>query len=164
MLLMLSLALTASVALAQAHSAVIVGVVTDERGGRLAGAKVSLSKKDLVISETTADKDGHFEFPSLVSGWYTLDISLSGWQSKRLTKVEARAFGTIEIDVALSRTGAGSGGNAPSRGLDTEVRWGRLFGQSSFERLPSTRSMWSILGSQEPSTVTDVLDIGGLKV
>jgi len=52
---LLSLALIASVALAQAYSAVIVGVVTNERGGRLAGAKVSLSKKDVVISETTAD-------------------------------------------------------------------------------------------------------------
>ena len=128
---MLSLALTASVALAQAYSSVIVGVVTDERGGRLAGAKVSLSKKDLVISETTADKDGHFEFLSLVSGWYTLDISLSGWQSKRLTKVEARAFGTIEIDVVPSQTGAGSGGKAPSRGLDTEVPYRRTAARQS---------------------------------
>jgi hypothetical protein len=158
------LALTASVALAQAYSAVIVGVVRDERGERLAGVKISLSKTDLVIAETTADKDGHFEFLSLVPGLYTLDIALSGWQSKRLTKVEARAYGTIEIDVALSQTDAVSGRKAPSRGLDREVRWGRLFGQSTFQKLPSTRSVWSILESQEPSTVTDVLDIGGLKV
>ncbi|HKE55236.1 MAG TPA: carboxypeptidase-like regulatory domain-containing protein, partial [Pyrinomonadaceae bacterium] len=163
--LALLLSFTTSVADSQTYSASIVGLVTDDHGGGLGGVNVSLSKTESgdIVAETRTDKEGRYKFMGLLAGSFTLDFASTGWQSRRLDPVEIRAHTTIEIDASLARSDA----PAPKPSLrvqDGEVAWGKLFAETAFQRLPSTRTVWSILESQEQSTVTDVLDIGGLKV
>lgn len=46
---------------------------------------------------------------------------------------------------------------------EDEVLWGTSFTDTSQETLPNTRNIWSLLQSQDPSTVTNRLDVGGLE-
>jgi hypothetical protein len=48
-------------------------------------------------------------------------------------------------------------------GTDDAILWGTRFTDVSIDGLPNTRNIWSILQSQEPSTVTNRLDLGGLE-
>src|SRR5215813_13645038 len=159
------LAFSTSVAESQTYSANIVGIVKDDLGGGLVGVNVSLSKSGSgnIVAEAKTDKEGRFQFMGLLPGFFTIDFAFSGWQSRQLDRVEVRAHTTLDIEVSLARRDA----SAPKSSLqvqDGEVSWGKLFGETAFQTLPSTRTVWSVLESQEQSTVTDVLDIGGLKV
>src|SRR5262249_23662321 len=143
----------------------IVGIVNDDLGARLVGVNVSLSKTESgdIVAETRTDKEGRFQFVGLLAGSFTLDFASSGWQSRRLDSLEVRGHATLEIDVSLGRRDAPA--TKPSIHVqEGEVAWGKLFGETAFQKLPSTRTVWSVLESQEQSTVTDLLDVGGLKV
>src|SRR5215475_14659941 len=50
-----------------------------------------------------------------------------------------------------------------STGTDNQIVWGTRFTDTSMQALPNTRSIWSLLQSQDPSTVTSHLDVGGLQ-
>ena len=164
--LVLTLALSASTTPAQLPAATIVGVVRDQDGKGIAGVKISLSRAGsrAVLAQTKTTNDGQYAFPGLDADAYRIDFSAEGWTERIISNVEVRANGTLEVSVALSQTTAAAGRASEPSIIDREVSWGRLFGKTLFERLPSSRTVWSILESQEPSTVTDVLDTGGLKV
>jgi len=165
LVLTLSIALSASFAHSEPYSANIVGVVKDDRGGGLAGVNVSLSKasSQQIVAETTTDNGGRFQFLGLLADFFTLDFALSGWQSTRLENVEVHAHTTRETEVSLSRRNVPP--HEPSQHVrEGEVSWSELFGKTALHRLPSTRTVWSILESQGQSTVTDVIDIGGLEL
>ena len=143
------LSLSTSVADSQTYSASIVGLVKDDHGGGLGGVNVSLSKAEAgyIVAETRTDKEGRFQFVGLLAGVFDVDFALSGFQSTRLASVEVHAHTTLEVDVGLARSDA----PAPKPSLrvqDREVAWGKLFAET-FQRLPSTRTVWSILESQE---------------
>jgi hypothetical protein len=44
-----------------------------------------------------------------------------------------------------------------------KLSWSTSFSETSLESLPTSRNIWSLLQSQDPSTVTNRLDIGGLQ-
>jgi len=160
-----ALSFSPSIADSQTYSASIVGHVKDDQMGGLVGVNVSLSKAQsgYIVAETRTDREGRFQLVGLLAGVFDLDFALSGFQSTRLDSVEVRAHTTLEIDVSLARSDA----SAPKPSLRVqagEVAWGKLFAETAFQRLPSTRTVWSLLENQEQSTITDVLDIGGLKV
>src|SRR5215469_4305257 len=46
---------------------------------------------------------------------------------------------------------------------DEKLSWGTRFSDTSLESLPNARNIWSLLQSQDPSTVTNRLDVGGLQ-
>ena len=43
------------------------------------------------------------------------------------------------------------------------MSWGTRFSDTSLESLPNARNLWSLLQSQDPSIVTNRLDVGGLQ-
>jgi hypothetical protein len=61
---------------------------------------------------------------------------------------------------AQSPSGIPSGAGRKS---DDELLWGTTFTDASLETLPNMRNLWSLLQSQDPSTVTNRLDVGGLE-
>jgi Carboxypeptidase regulatory-like domain len=154
-----------SSSLAQSETGTLVGIVSGPHDERLAGVQVHLSNEDRQppISETTTDKTGRFEFVGLSPGAYTLDLSLSGWQSKRVFHLDVRAASTLDLSLALSPARSSVQTNASPHLLDRGVEWGMGFGSLSMPKLPTPRRVWSLLESQETSTVTDKLDIGGLE-
>src|SRR5215813_6194324 len=55
-----------------------------------------------------------------------------------------------------------SDSSSPST-ADDKLSWGTCFSDTSLEALPNARNIWSLSQSQDPSTVTNRLDVGGLQ-
>ena len=161
----LAIIVLSPVALAQSRTGILILIVSGPHNERLAGVQVHLSSEDTrpPIAETTTDKTGRVRFVGLHPGVYTLELTLSGWQSKRVSHLEVRAASTLDLEVVLSPAGGSPQPGPSARSLDRDVWWGMHFGKGSNRKLPNTRRIWSLLESQETSTVTDKLDIGGLE-
>jgi Carboxypeptidase regulatory-like domain len=71
-------------AFAQNGTTSIRGVVTDRKGGTIAGASVVLENSSLSITiSTTTDKDGAYQFLSLRPTAYTITVSAPGFATIR---------------------------------------------------------------------------------
>ena len=78
---MLSLAVPGRAA-AQALRATVLGTVTDRTGGVLPGATVNVTNTDTgVVQSTVADSQGRYAVTDLLPAAYTIEVSLSGFQT-----------------------------------------------------------------------------------
>jgi len=162
--------LSASVAtLAQAAS--LVGVVAGPGGEGVPGVTVRVltgtlwPDDSLVVSQSVTDAAGRFSAAGLSPGTYDLELLQAGRQIKKVSGLELSSATSLEVTVELV-TAAAPPGEASISSLRVENRgadWGTAFGPPSRRRLPNAGNIWSILESQEPATVTDRLDVGGLK-
>lgn len=86
--LFLLLFATASVAFGQSQSGQVSGVVVDQTGGVIAGAKVQLIH-DLTKNtrEFATEVNGAFVFPNLIPGEYTIKIQVSGFKTFEQSKI-----------------------------------------------------------------------------
>ena len=115
--------------------------------------------------KTTTDASGKFAFAGLATGSCTLVFSLKGFQSIRKSHLEVHPGSTLELIVSLAPPGAPAGTAGAGRRvrvLERNVEWGTAFGDFAIDMLPNARNVWSLLESQDPSTVTNRLDVGGL--
>src|SRR5690348_17061659 len=64
------------------NSARIEGRVTDESGAVLPGVTVTITSRSLQAPQltTVTDESGHYRFPQLPGGIYTVTFELSGFQ------------------------------------------------------------------------------------
>ena len=77
----LSFAVAGSAA-AQAVRATVLGTVTDRTGGVLPGATVTVTNTETgVVQSTVADSQGRYAVTDLLPGAYTVEVSLSGFQT-----------------------------------------------------------------------------------
>lgn len=147
-------------ALAQAPSSNIRGTVSGS-GRPLPAVEVRLLHKNNAqpLRESKTDSDGRFELPSLGWGSYELEFSADGWQSRQL-HIELRPSSTLNVNVVLVAAGSEQ---APPRSqvVDEDVWFGTNFTDFALQQLPNGRNIWSLLQGQEPSTVTNRLEIGG---
>jgi len=141
----------------------VVGVVASPTGERVAGVRVRLAADDSPASILTMTTDiaGEFRFVAVPPGVYTLEAALSGWRDLRQPRIEVRPAGTLEIRIILSPA------SHRSASVLTElhrrnVDWSTTFGEFALRKLPNSGNVWSLLENQEPSTVTNRLDVGGL--
>jgi len=145
---------------AQSRFSRINGVVSGS-GARLRTVKVRVLRKSTTqaVKETETDTDGRFQVASLTWGTYVVEFSADGWRSRQL-EVELRPDTTVHVSVALI---AVSSELAPSpiQVVAGDVWFGTNFTDFSIDRLPNGRNIWSLLQGQEPSTVTNRLEIGG---
>ena len=146
---------------AQTRSSRLLGVVTGA-GRPVGGVQVRLSRAGTYPgAEAATDARGRFSFVGLSWGAYVLDFSREGWQSHRLPHIELASNTTLNVSITLSRPA--STRVTPEHYLDQDVWWGTQFTELATEKQPNGRNIWSLLQSQEPSTVTNRLDIGGLE-
>lgn len=83
----------------------IDGVVTDSTGAVLPNAKITLTQKELGITQTsTTGSTGSFRFPLLRPGRYTVDIEAPGFAKVTQTAVVALGQAT-NVPVTLSAAG-----------------------------------------------------------
>jgi hypothetical protein len=69
-------------AAAQAVRATVLGTVTDRTGGVLPGATVNVTNTETgVVQSTAADSQGRYAVTDLLPGAYTVEVSLSGFQT-----------------------------------------------------------------------------------
>lgn len=101
--LLLALALTPAGAAAQTGTATILGQVTDEGGGALPGVTVTLKSPALQVPEVSAvtDERGEYRLTPLPIGNYSVEYSLSGFQTLRLEDVRLTAGFTAKLDQTM---------------------------------------------------------------
>lgn len=109
--LMMVLAILVAVgasAYAQATFGNVRGVVKDETGAVVAGAKVTISDKRTNTSFTTQSSgDGVYQFNNLLPGEYQINVEADGFKTLALTGVKVDLNQTTDVPTTLSVGGAG---------------------------------------------------------
>src|SRR5258708_33482822 len=103
----------AGAARAQAVGAALSGLITDERGGAVPGATVSIKNLGTgVVREVSSNGDGFYSAPNLLPGTYEVRVGAQGFQTSvqkdvRLT-VGAQPALNVSLQVGrLNQTGVG---------------------------------------------------------
>ncbi|PWT93276.1 MAG: hypothetical protein C5B55_04805 [Blastocatellia bacterium] len=180
LILALSVAITASTAFGQLPTGSLLGRVHDSENRGLQNVEVRVTKRSTwpqhpskitssrqssngvqLASQAFTDRSGRFKLLGLSPGLYSMEISLSGWQSQGVSNLDVRANSSLDINVLLFPMSAGQRQQRISS-LDGGLWLGGRFGAFSLHGLPTARRIWSILENQETSTVTDRVDVGGL--
>src|SRR2546425_2508854 len=162
--LFLLIVLTASSAAAQ-QEAGIIGEVTDESGAVLPGVTVTATSPALQVPSVVGvtDERGDYRLSPLSIGTYTVEYTLSGFQSVRNEGVRLTVGFTARVDArlkvgALQETITVSGA-APV--VDTKsTTTATEFPRESIELLPSSRNGIVSLLAQAPGVRT-LRDVGG---
>jgi hypothetical protein len=159
--LALGLLLTAVPASAQISTGNIFGTVTDEQGGVLPGASVTLSG-DFGTKSTVTTGSGEFRFLSLDNGVYKLTVALTGFsnvvRSVRVTTAENLTL-TFALKVAGVQETVEVTGETPlvdvkKRGTSTTMISDEL------QKMPNARDPWGVL-KNVPGVVADRVNIAG---
>ncbi|HXU22069.1 MAG TPA: carboxypeptidase-like regulatory domain-containing protein [Verrucomicrobiae bacterium] len=86
----------------QAQTATIFGTATDPSGGALAGAHIQVTNVGTNISQsTTTDAQGRYTIAQLPVGTYSVEASLSGFQTVVHKGVTLSVGGTLVVDFSL---------------------------------------------------------------
>jgi hypothetical protein len=92
-----------SAALAQSTYGTILGTISDQRGGVLAAAKVTLKDRGTATERTgTSNQSGDYSFSNVGPGSYDLAIELTGFQSAHIENFTLQASETKRVDASLT--------------------------------------------------------------
>lgn len=159
-LLVLTLIL-ASPAMAQVHGGNINGTVTDQQGGVLPGATVTIQGVDF-SREMTTTADGMYHFLDLAPGSYKITASLNGFQTlvREGVVVEvgrdldvsfsprAAVAETVSVDAAAPMVNSTPAGTATN------------FTHDELTNIPTSRDPFA-LARAVPGVLTERLNVGG---
>ena len=87
---------------AQQSAGSVRGVVSDEFGGLIVGATVTVADANGVQKTATTDAEGNYAFPSLPPGRYTLTVVSPGFAVYENTELEIAAGANVQSNVTLS--------------------------------------------------------------
>jgi hypothetical protein len=107
-----------------------------------------------VAATVETNPAGQFAAVGLASGDYALQITAGG-RSGRVRLATLRAASVVQVVVTLRPLAATI--------LRQDAWWGSQFDSFAIQQLTNTRNLWYLLETEESSTVTDRLDIGGLE-
>ncbi|MBI4874511.1 MAG: carboxypeptidase regulatory-like domain-containing protein [Acidobacteria bacterium] len=94
--------LIALAALAQVATSRLDGIVEDESGAVIPGAKVLVvNSRTQARAETTASAEGRFIFPSLQPGLYTVTVEAPGFRKAVVSALELNAAATVSERIKL---------------------------------------------------------------
>jgi hypothetical protein len=140
--------------LAQEQTASIQGVITDSTGGALPGVTVEASSADRGQKlQVQSDSAGHYHFPSVPPGVYTVTATLSGMQPATAKDVQAKLGTSPKVDLVLkvaavsenvTVTAEAQLVDVTSSSAQTSIR------TETFEKLPRGRDFSSVV-VQAPS-------------
>ena len=98
----LALALAAPPAFSQENSGSIQGVVKDETGAAIPGAKVTASSPVLVRPiEVVTDSAGAYIFPKLPVGIYSVTASQNGFKTAKKDDISVQLGKELTLELAL---------------------------------------------------------------
>lgn len=104
-LLMLSLLFFVGILAGQTETGSLTGVVTDQQGAAIAGARAKLTSTATASAhEASTDEHGNFSFNAILPGNYSLIIEQAGFKKYEKTNVNLQpsdhlALGNIQLDV-----------------------------------------------------------------
>jgi hypothetical protein len=88
---------------AQTDRATIEGTVTDSSGATIANSRVQITRVETGLGEGKVTNNfGHYRFPAIAIGVYTVGVSPDGFQTKQIEGVEVLVGETRTLDVVLS--------------------------------------------------------------
>ena len=108
LLLFFCFAFAATVAVAQtANTGTLTGVVKDQQGGLVPGAKVTVTNIGINQSRTVETTgEGTYEIPQLTPGTYRLEIEGTGFSKFVQEQVVVNVLSRVTVDAVLSPAGA----------------------------------------------------------
>ncbi|MEW6364976.1 MAG: carboxypeptidase regulatory-like domain-containing protein [Acidobacteriota bacterium] len=155
--------LGSGICLSQEATGEIRGVVKDETGGVLPGAKVSLFDGLTQVADQTSGINGDFRFIGLRGGRYGLQCEAEGFEAYVYKHVEVKGGRATQISILLKPAGT------PQTmtillccfGVDPRRTWlGRDVSYGELRNLPTSRDPWAIL-AMTPGIVLDRVNVGG---
>src|ERR1700733_9011776 len=97
-----SLLLFCMPAFSQVNLGRISGNVTDQTGGVVAGATVTITDQDRgTVRSVVTDAAGSYAAPSLIPGQYTVKVEATGFKASELKDVEVTVGGDMRVEVEL---------------------------------------------------------------
>ena len=98
-----TLLLIYSLPLAAQFGAALQGTVTDQSGGIIPGASVTLVSQETQQSKTTTTSDaGSYRFDALAPGRYTLNVDLVNFNRQTVENIQVKAEETQGVNVVLT--------------------------------------------------------------
>ncbi|MGH7489177.1 MAG: carboxypeptidase-like regulatory domain-containing protein, partial [bacterium] len=163
-ILMATLGLNTSPALAQIDQGRLTGTVKDAQGGVLPGVTVTAKSPALIgVRTTVSEGDGKYSIASLPSGSYELTFELSGFQSFKRGNILLGLGQILTIDGQLqvaslqesvTVTGASPVVDMQSSKVGTDFTTDKLVG------VPTATDVWAVLG-QASGVRMNGFDVGG---
>jgi hypothetical protein len=96
------LAIAAACGWAQTGTTAINGDVTDPQGAAIAGAKVTVTPAGSATGRSVeTDASGHYQFPALPPGLYSVRVEIKGFRSSVQENVELQVATTRKLDFKL---------------------------------------------------------------
>ncbi len=103
-ILLLTLMVSAAVAMGQQGKATLKGQVSDEFGGVIVGASVVITDAKGVAKTATTNGDGNYSIAGLAAGKYSVQVTAAGFASYENAEVEVTAARTDQLTVILKVT------------------------------------------------------------
>ena len=130
---------------AQGLSGALIGTVRDPQGGVVAGAAVQVSSPALIggPAATSTNEKGHWRFPVLPAGDYTIQITTPGFAPHREEHIELGAGATRERTIVLQLAAVVESVVVEGEGSRLEARhpgFGTRFDAEDVRTIPTRRS------------------------
>jgi hypothetical protein len=132
-------ALAVATSPAQTISGRIAGVITDQTGGVIAKAAITVTSEDTgVVRRAKANEDGFYVAPELPVGYYTLKVEGGGFAPATLTrvKVDVGAETRLNIKLALQATQVEVSVSAPTPTLQSDSALAEVIDNKQVDALP----------------------------
>ena len=98
----LSVLLLSVSAFSQANSGRILGTITDQTGGAIAGATVTVMDVERGVNRTlVTDETGGYSAPSLIPGNYAVKVEYKGFQTIDRQNIVLEVGKEVRIDLAM---------------------------------------------------------------
>jgi hypothetical protein len=162
----LAFAALPSVGVAQVQTGSILVRVSDEQGGVLPGATVTISSPVLVGSQMTGvtDAGGAYRFPSLPPGDYTVRLELQSFQTLIREGIIVSVGQTTPLDLSLrvaslaeTVTVTGESPVVDTTSANVNV----TLNEQLLQGTPGGRDIWALLEHKVPGLVMSRPDVGG---
>jgi iron complex outermembrane receptor protein/vitamin B12 transporter len=98
----LMLCVTFAIRAEAAQSGAVTGVVVDQLGGVVAGAKVTLTRDGQRVADATSDAEGRFTLAVSEAGRYGVDVAAQGFSLAHVDAFFVPAGARVPVRVALS--------------------------------------------------------------
>jgi hypothetical protein len=80
----------------------LTGVIRDDTGASVAGARILLTENSKkLVHESVSNRDGSFQFPSLIAGVYSVHVEKDGFSIEEINDLRIEVGGLASIDVTL---------------------------------------------------------------
>ena len=91
----------------------VMGIVAGPSQAPIPGARVTLAAADGSRQSVVADQSGHYSFPSVEPGTYTLSAEAAGYQAATQNAVQVAGGTSTTVNLHLVATAAPGPGQAP---------------------------------------------------